>query len=246
MLARLNLDVEWPVSDGSGCWPDWLWLSSGRCQMGSNVSQAESRFRVVSVRWVQMLARLIWLSSGQCQMGPDVGQAESGCRVVSVRWARMLARLYLAVKLSVPVGSHCWPEDQYLFLWQMPSCFFFLRPYSQMLINILIQARRLPFKSRPFYYSDHPTIVQCLKHPGKRSHCIVKVYYFFTCLLKKYTIGFTEFVRPEQKAPRNSADHRSLRIMGNLHSTELAACQHSLHENLEWFLHFREICIPLL
>jgi len=239
-------------------------MSSGQCQTGPDVGQTDSGCQVVGVRWVRMLARLnldfewsvsdgsrcwpgwIWLSSGQCQMGPDVGQAESGCRVVSVRWARMLARLYLAVKLSVPVGSHCWPEDQYLFLWQMPSCFFFLRPYSQMLINILIQARRLPFKSRPFYYSDHPTIVQCLKHPGKRSHCIVKVYYFFTCLLKKYTIGFTEFVRPEQKAPRNSADHRSLRIMGNLHSTELAACQHSLHENLEWFLHFREICIPLL
>jgi hypothetical protein len=59
------------------------------------------------------------------------------------------------------------------------------------------------------------------------------LYYFFTCLLKKYTTGFPKFVRPELKAPRNSGDHRTLRIMGNLHTMGLDSCQHSVFQNLE-------------
>jgi len=135
MLARLNLAVEWPVSDGSGCWPGW-----------------------------------IWLSSGQCQMGPDVGQAESGCQVVSVIWFPMLANV----------------------LWQIPSRFF-SDPTAKYLLMSWYRhdERRLPFKSRPFHYWDHYIIVQCLKYPGERSHCVVKLSLLFTCPLKKYTTGFS-------------------------------------------------------
>ena len=113
-------------------------------------------------------------------MGPDVGQAESG----SVRWGRMLARLNLAVS----DGSGCWPDWIWLSSVQcrlVPNagqknniCFsdkcrrVFLRPSSQMLISVLIQARRLPFKSRPFHYWDHPIIVQYLNYSRKRPHFI--------------------------------------------------------------------------